>query len=312
MSEEQSKLVNHCVFYASKARQFAAQGDYDVSLQLFAVAQRHSQDERLDRQSQLLSCAEINAAEAYLDFVTGDFAGARKRLFTAMAADEALECEFGHTNLHVHRIHLANNVVKVEAGARNLSGALELAARILEYVHGRSESIPLPTSWGVKWQASLSRDPRSFLLRQTTAEVACAMAGVDSETGWEAWTDHMDNTEDFYWTEDVADVREWYPVKSAYLRCDHLGSPGVAVYSRLASEYLAAGTRNSRLLWDAVALDAVLVSAGSHSPGAQMLRTQAGGALREAGYLPRHVRSVIERSVTGMEQDYSEPLQDPH
>jgi hypothetical protein len=253
----------------------------------------------------LLCISEIQAAEAYLDFVSGDFAGARRRLEYAIAADESLEDEFGHSVLHIHRVHLANNTVKVEAAAHNLTGAMTLAANILAYVRGYVDTIAMPSRWGSDWKTSLTEEPQLFLIRQTSAEVACAIAGISDESIRSTWMECLMPAGSETYLRAGAEVSDWYRLKTAFVDTAHYGKSEIQAFCSQAEQYLAAGPRQARLLWHMVCFDVLLLCGDSSSGNLTQLKGELGEALTQATYLPRRVRTHIAQAMTNFDMDLS-------
>ena len=296
-SPQEKAVFKQCTFYVEKARQSAAQEDIATSCQLFAVARVVSNSPSLSREVKLLCQSELEAAEAYLDYVCGAAEAAKDRLLLAMKADEALEREYGHTDLHTHRVHLANNVVKVEARAGRLSESLALASCILHYIDDEVSTLPLPGGWGKAYRSFLTSAPCEFLARQSALEVACATADPETEGMAGAWNA-------FYKSLGPAasgsarggEVEEWCAVKDAFLQTRSDASDATLDrYGAIAARYLEHGPRESTSLWKLVGLDVAFVCANFDTVGALPLRAEITEELTRATSLPRHVRKLIDQ-----------------
>ena len=291
LPSSQKESVSRCIFFMGKARGLAAEGDIPESCRLFGLAHMLADGAQLSRKAALLCTAELQPAEAYLDFVCDDFTSARDRLYAAMDADQQLEEEFGHRLLHVHRVHLANNLVKVQAKAGDLTSALKLAAAILRYVDGSCDSLPLPTKWSAAQRDALSREARVFLAKQTTFEVASALAGTLKSRQVDAWQAAC-LEKAFHPAHSVCDapLQQWFDLKRFFLEDDP------DRFCPVACAWLSDGSKPSAALWQLVALDCLLFCRGDRSEAFNAFGEDVMRDLTLSPGTSRHVRGVLNKS----------------
>ena len=213
-----------------------------------------------------------------------------------MFADELLEQTYGYAHLHIHRIHLANNLVKLEACAGRLDAALSLAADVLQYVAGEVGTIDAPTRWGSAWTSALCEDAQRYLAIQTTREIGCALAGLGDAGTLALWQQSIAPLQQAPCHPSRAgNLAEWYQLKGLYLASAFQTRATAPTYLEHAALYLAQGPRGDALCWQLVALDVLLACENSEHPDSCLLRQQIIDALDRAPVLPRHLRNLLRR-----------------
>jgi hypothetical protein len=286
--ETDKGAVRNCILHLGKARQSAIRGDIATSCQLFGLAHTFAESLELSEEGKLFCRAELAAAEAYLDYVCGDFKQANRRLVDSMAADQQLEDQFGHELLHIHRIHLVNNIVKVEACAGRLTSAMELAASVLLYLEGERDTIPAPGAWGPAYLARLPLDALWFLSCQLAIDIAVATAGLTTAQGapWRTLTEAIEihKCHRSWQTE----VGEWFQLKDIAVR-----SRGKEPFLHECIAYLEKGPRRACLLWQMIVIDAVEASRALCGDDAYTFRKTMLADLGKLTSLPRHVRTLL-------------------
>src|SRR6185437_249757 len=75
------------------------------------------------------------AASAYVHYRSRSFTEANNLLLTAIACDDELE-RLGYEMLHAHRLHLVENILKIEIRAKNIKRAFEISGGLLSYLGG--------------------------------------------------------------------------------------------------------------------------------------------------------------------------------
>lgn len=287
--ERDRTAVALCTRYLEKARENATRGEIDASCRLFGEARVWSEHSDLSLEGRLLCKLELAAAEAYLDYYCGDYDQAKKRLMESMEADQRLEEEFGHRLLHVHRIHLVNNMVKLEARAGNLREAMDLAADVFLYVQKKTGSMPVAGNWGAAYLQHVPIEALQFLSAQLSGELAAALAGVPSASARGALEVLLERV----------DIEEqhasWYPEIGSWLQLKALSirEGQLLAYLNRCIPYFSRGRGKAPLLWYLTALDAITACEGYQSAGARLFRQQVIGDLMQITHFPRHIRAVV-------------------
>jgi hypothetical protein len=126
----------------------------------------------------------IEAAAAYLDYKCQRYDRAMERLRETLAIDEYLE----HSNpdfhyMHLHRIMLLDNWVRVKAHQGQVLAAIDLSFQILDYLERKIVSLPVPTTWDSSLLAAYPADIVSIYFRTITSQIAEAVTGKDQIEG---------------------------------------------------------------------------------------------------------------------------------
>jgi len=120
-------------------------GAVDDAIRLFREAEELLA-EPLYHEARLMAEAAFHTARAYLEYRERDFAGAESRILSALEREDRLENTYGYHAIHIHRIHLVENLLRVYWYGGNDAGAVPLLNRLLAYMSGSSPE-GLPGSW---------------------------------------------------------------------------------------------------------------------------------------------------------------------
>jgi hypothetical protein len=284
---------------AAKARSSAASGDIATACQLFGLAHSLISSKDLGHEGRLRCTLEVAAAEAYMDYFCGDFEQARTKLFDSLFAAQELEDRFGYDLFHIHRIHLLNNLVKVEARANRLSGALELAANIILYLQGKQSGLPVPGSWGSGYYKTMRNEDLQFLSGQLVNEIAAATVGIGSQAlrpAFKVLAERVDLN---------VSHTSWQPEAYTWLQLKALRemSEGHLDYQQRCLPYLAAGPGASILLWHFTAFDVANTSETYGEHRASFFKREVLTDLQRIQALPRHVRAFVDRALATCVRD---------
>ena len=222
-------------------------GDFNESVHQFADAEALLASFDLAGEPYLLSRSWIDQAYAYLAVRRRDWPTAKLRLTAAMGADLALEDEFGYEIFHIGRVHTLHLWLRAEGEAGDRIAALRLAQAIIDYVHGRRDTLPIGSGWSRTRAAAVPDDLKLAMTLRISSEAGtqlslCRPTDVATAfaefTAWHAWADHPV----------LGEVYEWARAKEA---C-------IAGHTRLfleRAETLLAKGRRETTLWYATAWD---------------------------------------------------------
>ncbi|HVN80456.1 MAG TPA: hypothetical protein VMW38_15785 [Terriglobia bacterium] len=260
-------LVGQCRRAQERGLEAARQQQTLEACRCFGLARVLCDSPALSLEGRLLCQGFQEAAEAYLDYRLGDFEGARSRLHRALTSDSILEEEFGHKLLHVYRLQFTNHLIRLEVQLKGLAEAMDLADRMLSYLEGRSESLPLPGCWSSRYVALLPRELIAAMIVRTSSEVARALAGLETEAArgaLEILWHHID-------LESAAErwepqARTWFQAKRAFISGDS------NMFLRSCASLLAEGPSIAPILWHMTALDLAAFCEPIALPEAQSLR----------------------------------------
>ena len=226
----------------------ARDGDFAEAERRFADAEAFVASwSGLADEPRLLARSWIDQAYAYLAVRRHDCAAAKTRLTSAMQADLALEDQFGYDIFHIGRVHTLHLWLRAEGEAGDRAGAVALAQAIVDYVHGRRETLPIGGGWSRARAAAVPDDLKLAMTLRIASEVGTQLALSDVDAAaeafahfpaWQAWADHPV----------LRDVYEWARAKTAWLAGD------TRTFLEDAEAVLAKGRRETTL-WYAAVLD---------------------------------------------------------
>jgi hypothetical protein len=112
----------------------ARAGELDAAQRSFARARAVMSSPPLPVEAQRVARSLVNAARAYLEYRRSRNARAEQRVQAAWRDDLWLERERGYDILHLHRVQLLANSVRLRAHAGRVREAVDLAARSIRYL----------------------------------------------------------------------------------------------------------------------------------------------------------------------------------
>lgn len=257
-------LLSYSGRVSGQGRRAAADGNVAESCRLFALAEHAVAGfKNLSEEMFFLCQTERAAAEAYLDCYCGDYEQAGIRLRESYMAAQKLDEEFGYAAMRLQRMHLLNNVIRVEALAKNYHRGLCIGRDLLRHLCGDPGVSRDADLWGLEGVGAGFGDTseiddaiKVFLTSQTLHEVALLMAMIDHDTAQRHATrlfeDSVISRVSSMWP---APLRMWFDLKRCFLS-------GSAVEEVLAEgqDFLAGvNGSSSPLLWFTVALDIAAV-----------------------------------------------------
>lgn len=259
------------------------QGNLMAAEQAFAVARAPLKFSKLSPEGSLLYKSFLEQAEAYLDYRRGDFDQARNRTSEAMAIDVVLEEEYGYEILLLHRIHLAHNLVRIDAQCTCLDCAIKLAFQILSYLEGISEVLPIPGPWGRERVARQPPELVAEMFAKITDEIALILAGKKRPLVRDLLVSasaHMLLKANSH-RHCHPRAYTWLLVKQAFVSND------VASFLKRASHFLSEGRSDTPLLWYATVVDLVALCDELDLPDSELVRQEIAKEAANWEYLPQ-------------------------
>ncbi len=161
----------------------AREGRLDEASERFGRAWDELAQAASCRRAMLLAKAPLEAAHAYFEYKRGEFDVARARVLSAMDADLELESDDADFILvEMHRLQLAQNLMRIDLRSGEPKRAMALAGQILAYVEGFIDTLPVHHSW--RGAEFISRTPpaiRRLLVPQVAGDVVLALSDDQGE-----------------------------------------------------------------------------------------------------------------------------------
>jgi hypothetical protein len=248
----QIKLMKRCTAAYSKGLESAREGEIELACGYFGQARLLCKSPDLSEEGRTFGLSFLAAAESYLDYRCADFDGAQQRLYESLARDEILEITYGHKNQHVHRLHLVNNLIRVEIQRGNIDGALKCSTGLLSYMQGESDNVPAPGRWGKSYRDQVTPELITSMFVQAVGELGLALMGSKPEAARTLFAEVERGLPQ-------PDAAVWHPLALAWFNAKRAYVGGdIEQYLKLSADYLAKGVGVAPALWRMIALDVVI------------------------------------------------------
>lgn len=219
----------------------------------FALARRLVAGARTASGNCVVLCESFQlAGEAYLDYRLNRLVRAQERLDQASEIDARLERE-GFALLHLHRVQLLHNMVRVAAKQGGKERALRLAFRLLGHLEGRREVLPGAGKWDARAIGDFPGNVVRTLFNQIVAEIAVILAANPDMHALfvAASAAHLDRC--------PGSACFRYPMAHAWLNLKRLFLEDRRLFLTSCCGLLENAYREMPLLWSAVVVDLVTI-----------------------------------------------------
>jgi hypothetical protein len=248
----------------------ARRGHLATAAQQFGEAREIIHSGRLSLESELICKSFQAAAEAYLDYRGSAFDHARSRVHEALAIDVVLVEEYGYEILHLHRVQLVHNLMRIDARCSRFENCIDLGCRLLNHLEGSSEILPGPGPWHSEQITSLPPEIVTAMFAQVTSEIALLLAGKDNQSAqglFAVAADHaqLEATENCHL---YPRAHAWFGIKQAFL------SSEIGTFLDRASQFFTDGRGDTPVLWYTTAVDLATLCDDLGLPESELVRTQ--------------------------------------
>lgn len=272
----------------ARALKLAKNGGLAEAAEIFCDISQVMDRADLADETRLVCESFSSGAAAFVDYKRKRWDLAKQRILRALACDDDLENKFGYGILHLHRLTLLENLIRVERKAGNAECAAKLAGNILVYLSGGSSRVEIGGSWG--WQQlSLPLGNIRFRFASVSADIAQSLACIEfaEAAGLFAISSeflhkplvqaHVD-----------ADALRWFEGKDSFLagKTDQFLIHGEAILSRPPAR-----TGNPKL-WCAALLD-VMTLCESNPDGASREIGEIASLFGKCGFWTAPVRAYL-------------------
>lgn len=147
---------------------------------LLSEAQRILESAPVSEEAHLLAESMLCAQCAYYEFRRGNDAHAYELLERSFRNDLVLENQLGYHALHIHRVQLVHNTMRIAIRRGNLFSGIWLGHAVLAYLENpdRRELNELTTPWCLGWTGGFAEHLPRELVRAMHAQVAGDVVGV--------------------------------------------------------------------------------------------------------------------------------------
>jgi hypothetical protein len=282
--------MGKCSKASAQGLQAARRQRFAMAEQCFKEAQALYNSDALSPEGRLICKSFEAAAEAYLDYCRHAFDSAKARVAAALAMDEVLENEYGYNVMHLHRVQLVHNLVRIKVRCVELESAVELASRLLRYLEGRCERLLVAGSWGAGHIASLPSSLVAAMFAQVSGEIAIILAGNDDAVVRKLLATVARNI----CLGDTGNgphrrVHAWFMAKDAF------SNGKVETYLRQAAQFLADGPEDIPSLWYATCLDVMRMCTRVKYREGEAIREQIGSEVNTWIHLEPKLRTLFQK-----------------
>ncbi|NEO82246.1 hypothetical protein [Moorena sp. SIO4G3] len=271
------------IFHASQAVLSASfQGKLLEAEQANLTANKIIKFSQFTPESSLIIKNTFNASKGYFDYRQGNYDGARVNLHIALEACIALINQYGYDFLQGRPIHLACNLLKVEACSGNHEKAIKIACYLISHMEGKHNSSLAQDINLLESVQDLSFNYERFLVIQVFEEVAKLFASCndDESTKLVALASNIIGDEDFLSNKQFQREYTWFKNKQA------LAKGKIIEFIEESSKFLADGRGSCTLLWHATVLDILKICKTIDSEISKILQKQIIEDLVNYKYLP--------------------------
>lgn len=263
------------------------QGNIIDAEQAYITANKVIKTSQLNDESFLVIKDNFNAAKGYFDYRQRNYESARVNLHLSLEACMALINKYGYDFLEGRPIHLACNLVKIEACAGNHEEAIKIACYLICKMKGNYNSSVYQDLKLLEPVQHLSFADQDFLFTQVFEEVAKLLANLSNEESNQLVTLAANFIEDSNLSPNQKIGREysWFQNKKKLVKGK------IREFLEVSSYFLAEGRHTSKLLWHATVLDVLRICQDIDSEISIKLQKQITEDFYKYNYLPNILKA---------------------
>jgi hypothetical protein len=258
------------------------QGNINNAKQAYIEANELIKYSQFNDEAFLIVKNNFNAAKSYFDYREKNYVSAKENLQIALEACIVLVNKYGYSFLQGRPIHLACNLVKVEACSGNKEQAILMACYLISNIKGEYKSSLYDDINLLQSIQHLPFQNESDLFIQVFEEVAKLLASCEDKE-----SNQLINLASFFLGEcnslsDAQFNREytWFKNKQA------LAQGKIDDFLEEAGKFLAEGRGSCKLLWHATVLDVLKICQNIDSEISKKLQKQIREDFSNYMYLP--------------------------
>lgn len=250
--------------------------------QAYATINKIIRYSTLNYETSLIIKDEFSASKGYLNYRQGNYESARANIQIALESCMALINQYNYGFLQARSIHLACNIVKVEACSGNKEKAMKIACYLISNIEGNCDNSLYKDIDLLKPVQHLSFKNESFLLTQVFEEVAKLFASCERSKSNKL----VDLATNLLGERNLSSNEQFYR-EHTWLENKKVLAEGKTVeLLEKASEFLADGRGSCKLLWHATVLDVLKISQNIDSEISKKLQRQITEDFSKFKYLP--------------------------
>ena len=227
------------------------QGKLLDAKQAYTIANETIKSSQLNDESFLIAKDNFNAAKGYFDYRQGNYESARANLHIALESCVALINQYNYDFLQPRPIHLACNLLKVEACSGNHEKVIKIACYLISNIEGNCDNSLYENINLLKPVQHLSFKNESFLFSQVFEEVAKLLASCKNHKSNKL----VDLATNLLKGHNLTSNKQFHREYTWLENKKVLAEGKIAEFIERASKFLADGRGSCKLLWHATVLD---------------------------------------------------------
>jgi|GEM_PF-2665225 len=258
------------------------QGNLSNAEQAYMTANQTIKTSQLNDEGSLVIQDNFNAAKGYFDYRQNKYESAKANLQISLDACMQLINKYDYDFLEGRTIHLACNILKIEACSGNYEKAIKIACYLIAKMKGNYNSSFYRDIDLLAPVQHLTFEDQYFLFTQVFGEVAKLLANCDENESSALVNLAVDLIDNGDHQGDQQFEREyiWFQNKKTLVRGK------VIDFLELSSNFLVEGRSTSKLLWHATVLDVLKICQNLDSEIATKLQKQITKDFANYRYLP--------------------------
>lgn len=227
MTIEDEIRVEASARYHATALKQAQQGNLDLASRLLRVSKAYLTPDDLTRESYCIGLLLYSGVESYVFYRNGEFDAARASMRRSLHTMNELQEAFGYGHVDGHRIHLARNLLRLDAHGGRPMEAAEAAFQLLLYTVGIDAAWPYPELTSTAPDRSMTEQVQHMMFNQVARELVLLLIHSGDEVaepvverGREIVTQfppHASSASDAYTSVPIQTLRSWLRLQELHL-----------------------------------------------------------------------------------------------
>lgn len=267
---------------------FARRGFLDESVAYMNMTARQLQEASVNDETLLLCRSFFETAAAYVDCKCERWDRSAKRLLLALKIDKILEQECEYSVLHLHRIQLVHNFIRLYSRYRQ-EDAINLANAVVEYLTGNRQTLPIIGQWNSSKLVSQYPEFIHAWLCEIIGEVGLLLAGQKLKNAKTLFNQFQS------WRLLVCEYEserlyQWCQIKHYFL------DSNIDNFIDLSSQFLVEGRDATSLtiLWYITVLDIMRFLEATHIETFCLFRDEVLKDIEEWEHCPRQIKRIFK------------------
>ena len=270
--EDEIRILESGKLHGSVMKE-ARSGDPERAMRRLQVAAKYLDIEAMERESICVALQLHKGVEAYVYYRSEEYEAARRSMKEALRLMNELQEQFGYGFCDGRRVHLARNLLRLDAHGGAPVRAARTAFKLLLYTTGDDQAWPYPSLQSKAENRCMTDVERHMVFNQVARELVLLFLHADAATHpallveGETGMQHVRRNDAVEEDPRIVTTLQWLDVKRPFVE-DRLDD-----FMEQAARFFRSG-RSVPALWYGVALDVARACDVEGGADAQSLRQQ--------------------------------------